>query len=164
MLLCCLATVSQAKRVPNFELKDISGKPAKVSDLHGSIVVLSFWATWCGPCKEELPRLSKLSQRPDYSNVRFIAVSMDGAKDRAKIEPFVKAQGIDMTIWVGGDLDLLQRVGLGNVLPATLIIDQQGEVIRRIMGEAKDEDITTSLDWLLHERQGTAPELVLKRY
>lgn len=59
---------------------------------------------------------------------------------------------------------MLERVGLGNVLPATIIVDQQGEIVSRIMGEAKDEDIKSRLDWLLQGRQGPTPDPVLKRY
>lgn len=163
-MLCCLIATAYAKRIPNLEAKNLSGTPEKIAALRGSIAVINFWATWCGPCKEEMPRLAKLKDQYSANSVRFIAISVDTPKDRAKIEPFLKAQNIDLNVWVGGDLDMLERTGLGNVLPATLIIDQQGEIIGRIMGEAKDEDIKTRLDWLLHGRQGPAPDPLLKRY
>lgn len=164
MTLCCLVATAYAKRVPNLEAKSLTGTPEKITALRGSIVVISFWATWCGPCKEELPRISKLKDEYFGNGVHFVAISVDEPKDRAKIEPFLKLQNIDLDVWVGGDLDMLERAGLGNVLPGTLIIDQQGEIVGRIMGEAKDEDIKTRLDWLLHGRQGPAPDPVLKRY
>ena len=164
IMFCCLITTAYAKRIPNLEAKSLSGTTEKVDSLRGSIAVINFWATWCGPCKEEMPRLAKLKDEYSTNGVRFVAISVDEPKNRAKIEPFLKAQNIDLDIWVGGDLDMLERVGLGNVLPATLIIDQQGEIIGRIMGEAKDEDIKSRLDWLLHGRQGPAPDPVLKRY
>ena len=62
LLFCCLLPSVQAKRAPNLEMKDLSGNTHKVADLRGSIVVLNFWATWCGPCREELPLLSNLSR------------------------------------------------------------------------------------------------------
>ncbi|MDW5264562.1 MULTISPECIES: TlpA disulfide reductase family protein [Acidobacteriaceae] len=164
MMLCCLITTAYAKRIPNLEAKNLSGAPEKVEALRGSIAVINFWATWCGPCKEEMPRLAKLKDEYSAKGVRFVAISVDEPKSRAKIEPFLKLQNIDMEVWVGGNLDMLTRAGLGNVLPATIIIDQQGEIIGRIMGEAKDEDIKSRLDWLLNGRQGPAPEPSLKRY
>lgn len=164
-LVCMLASpFSSAKEVPNLKLKDLAGHSQKLSDLRSHIVVLSFWATWCAPCQEELPRLSKLSQEYADSSVRFVAVSIDEAKDRAKIEPYLTKQDIHLDVWVGGTADMLGRFGLGNIVPGTLIIDKQGQVITRIMGEAKDEDVRSRLDWLLHGRQGPAPEQKLKRY
>jgi thiol-disulfide isomerase/thioredoxin len=164
LLLCFIAGAAQAKRVPNLVLKDLSGGSQKVASLHGSIAVISFWATWCAPCREELPRLSRLSQDYAASGVRFIAVSIDEPKDRGKIVPYVAQQKLAMEVWVGGDTDMLAHVGLGNIVPGTIIIDQQGEVIGRIMGEAREEDIKSRLDWLLHGRQGDSPEELTKRY
>jgi hypothetical protein len=69
-----------------------------------------------------------------------------------------------MEIWVGGDTDMLARVGLGDIVPGTIILDQQGEIIGRIMGEAREEDIKSRVDWLLHGREGTPPEPLTKRY
>jgi thiol-disulfide isomerase/thioredoxin len=149
---------------PNLELKDLAGHPQKLSALRGQIVVLSFWATWCGPCKEELPRLSELSHTYGGKNVRFIAVSIDEKKDRPKIEPYLEKQNIHLEVWVGGDADLLARYGLGDIVPATLILDPQGEVITRIAGEATDLDVRTRLDWLLGGRSGPPPKEKLRRY
>jgi thiol-disulfide isomerase/thioredoxin len=164
LLFCFIASAAQAKRVPNLEFKNLNGQSQKIASLHGSIAVLSFWATWCVPCHEELPLLSKLSQDYASDGVRFIAISIDEPKDRAKIAPYVAQQKLAMDVWVGGDTDMLARVGLGDIVPGTIIIDQQGEVIGRIMGEAREEDIKSRVDWLLHGRQGEAPEAMTKRY
>jgi thiol-disulfide isomerase/thioredoxin len=168
IVLClgCFSTarIAEAKGIPNLALKDLAGHPQKLSELRSQIVVLSFWATWCGPCREELPRLSKLSEEFSGKKVHFVAVSIDEAKYRAKIEPYLTKQNINLDVWVGGDADLLTRFGLGDIVPATLILDEQGQVITRIMGEAKDEDVRSRLDWLLNGRQGPAPEQKLKRY
>lgn len=155
---------ADAKSTPNFSLKDLSGHSQRLSDLQGQVVVLSFWATWCTPCREELPRLSTLSAEYAGRKVHFVAVSIDDAKDRAKIEPYLASKNIHLDVWVGGNADLLGRFGLGDIVPGTLILDEQGNVITRIMGEAKDEDISSRLDWLLNGRKGTVPEQKLKRY
>lgn len=164
--LACLSAVrpADAKGIPDLLLKDLAGHSQKLSELHSQIVVLNFWATWCAPCLEELPRLSKLSEEFAGKNVHFVAVSIDDAKDRAKVEPSLAKQNIHLNVWVGGDSDMLARFGLGNIVPATLILDEQGQVITRIMGEAKDEDVRSRLNWLLNGRPGTAPEKKLKRY
>jgi thiol-disulfide isomerase/thioredoxin len=153
-----------ARTAPNLDLKDLAGHPQKLSTLRGQIVVLSFWATWCGPCREELPRLSRLSEAYAGKNVRFIAVSIDDRKDFVKIQPFLQQQNVHLDVWIGADVDTLGRFGLGDIVPGTVVIDQQGNVITLISGEAQDADVRTRLDWLLNGRQGPAPEEKLKRY
>jgi thiol-disulfide isomerase/thioredoxin len=164
LLLCATLASAAPKKVPNLEAKSLTGESEKITALRGSIVVISFWATWCGPCTEELPRLSKLKQEYAAKGVRFIAISVDEPKTRAKIEPYLKQQSIELEVWVGGNLDMLEHSGLGNVLPGTLIIDQQGEIVTRIVGEAQEPDIRSRLDWLTNERPGPAPEPLIKHY
>jgi thiol-disulfide isomerase/thioredoxin len=164
LAVCCLMPLAQAKRAPNLELKDLAGKTQKVADLRGSIVVINFWATWCGPCREELPLLSGLSREYAGKKVRFIAVSADDLKDRAKIDQFLSRQKLDMEVWLGADLDMLERAGLGNVLPATMILDEQGEIVARILGEAREQDVRAPLDWLLGGKAGPPPPPEVKRY
>lgn len=164
LALCCAFSVAHAKRIPNLEFKDLSGHVQKVASLRGSITVISFWATWCAPCREEMPRLSRLNQDYAAKGVRFLAISVDEAKNRAKIEPFLHQQNITMDVWLGGDSDVMDRVGLGNIVPGTLIVDKDGQIVGRIMGEAQDTDIRAWLDWLLHDRQGPAPVPLIKHY
>lgn len=160
----CLAVSAQARRAPELKLRDLAGHPQTLSALRGHIVVLSFWATWCGPCAEELPRLSRLSASYADKDVRFIAVSIDDAKDRAKIQPFLTRGNIAMEVWTGGDTDQLDRFGLGNIVPGTAVLDSDGEIIGRIMGEARQEDIQQRLDWLLAGKKTPPPEAITKRY
>jgi len=171
-VLCLFAPTAQAKRAPNLELKDMAGNTHKLAELRGSIVVFNFWATWCGPCREELPLLARVSleygQKYGPKKIRFIAASADEAHDRAKVEKFWSSQQFDaqasLTPWLGADLDMLDGAALGNVLPATMILDEQGEVITRIEGQGREADIRTTLDWLLGGRQGPAPEVLIKRF
>ena len=163
-LFLCFALTAQARPIPNLTFKDLAGRPQKLAALHGWITVLSFWATWCAPCLEELPRLSTLNAEYAPRGVHFLAISADAPKDRPKIASFLQARNITLDIWTGADLDTLDHLALGNVLPATLILDQNGEPVTRILGEAQDADLRTSLDWLLASRQGPAPAPLLKRY
>ena len=155
---------AQAKRAPNLELTDQAGKTQKISDLRGSIAVVNFWATWCGPCREELPMLTHLSKEYGNKQVRFVAVSADEWKNRAAVGKFVAANQLGMEIWLGANLAMLERAKLGNELPATFIVDEQGDVVARVLGQAREEDIRKPLDWLLGGRSGTAPEALVKHY
>jgi thiol-disulfide isomerase/thioredoxin len=159
-----LIAIASAESAPRLSLKDLSGRTQKLSSLRGKIIVLNFWATWCEPCQDELPRLSKLAQSYAGKNVQFVAVSIDAAKDREKIEPLLRRLNVDLDVWTGADLDTLEKFGLGNVVPGTLVIDEKGQVVTRVMGEARDEDVSSPLDWLIQGRIGPAPPPLLKRY
>jgi thiol-disulfide isomerase/thioredoxin len=162
--LTVLAAAALAESAPKLSLKDLGGQTQKLSALRGKIVVLNFWATWCEPCQDELPRLSRLSQSYAGKNIQFVAVSIDAAKDREKVEPLLHRLNVDLDIWTGADLDTLEKFGLGDVVPGTMVIDDKGQVIARVMGEARDEDLRTPLDWLLRDRAGPMPPPLLKRY
>ncbi len=164
LLLALACSAALAKRAPNVELKNLNGQKQKLTDFHGKVVVLSFWATWCGPCKEELPRLSKLSEAYAGKDVAFVAVSIDEPKNIPKVAPFLTEQKITLPVSIGGDTDLLARFGLGDIVPGTVVIDAQGEIVGRIMGEAHDEDVRSRVDWVLNGRSGPAPDAMVKRY
>jgi thiol-disulfide isomerase/thioredoxin len=151
LLACCFVTSAQAKRAPDLALKDLAGNRHKVSELRGSIAVINFWATWCAPCREEMPLLSRLSQEYSERKVRFIAVSADESKDRATVDQFLSRNHVALEVWLGADVD-------------TLILDEQGEIVARIMGEARDEDVRKPVDWLLGGKAGAPPTPSIRRY
>ncbi len=156
----------EAKAVPNLSFKDLAGAKKNLADLRGSIVVVNFWATWCGPCREELPLFGRLNTEYSAKKVRFVEISEDENGDskagRAKIDAFMKANGPGLEVWTGADTDTLSRLGLGIELPATIVIDENGEVICRLLGEARETELRTVLDWLLNGRTGPAPAAIVK--
>lgn len=169
IILACIISAAllqnaEAKRAPNLELKDLAGKTGKIADLRGSIAVVNFWATWCGPCREELPMLSQLEKEYGPQRIRFVAISADEAKDRKKVEGFLTSDPLPMEVWLGGNIEMLDRADLGNELPATLILDDKGEVVARILGQAREQDLRRPLDWLLGGRTGAPPAAVVKHY
>jgi thiol-disulfide isomerase/thioredoxin len=166
MCVLWLPAIAQAKPVPNLAFKDLTGAKKSFADLRGSIVVVNFWATWCGSCREELPLLTGLNAQYSAKKVKFIAISEDENGDskagRAKIDDFMKAHGPGLEVWTGADTDTLSRLGLGIELPATIVLDENGEVICRLLGEARETDLRTALDWLLNGRSGPVPEAIVK--
>lgn len=164
VLLTLAALPVFAKRAPNLDLKNLDGQKQKLADLRGQIVVLNFWATWCAPCQEELPRLSSLAQDYSGKNVHFVAISIDEAKNHSKIQPTLEKENVKLETWVGATTDTMAGFGLGDIVPGTVIVDEQGEIIARIMGEARDEDVRSAVDWLLNGRSGPAPAAMTKRY
>jgi thiol-disulfide isomerase/thioredoxin len=153
-----------AKRVPDPTFKTLDGQSHKLSTFRGQIVVLNFWATWCGPCQEELPRLSQIAVSYSGKPVNFVFISIDDPKGRSKIPATLTKLHVDFTTWVGADTDTLASFGLGNIVPGTLILDDAGQPVARIMGEAREEDVRTPVDWLLNGRKGDPPQALTKRF
>jgi thiol-disulfide isomerase/thioredoxin len=153
-----------AKSVRKLTLRDLNGSKVRMAEYQGRIVVLNFWATWCGPCKEELPRLGEMAQRYAGQNVAFVLASIDEQKKLDAVRDYVEQQKVTLPVWVGANVDLLEQLSGTNVVPATLIIDDKGEIVRAINGEARDEDVKEALDWLLNGKHGQAPSERVKRY
>jgi len=166
LLLFCLSIVVPiaAKRAPDPSLKGLDGHARKLSALRGKIVVVNFWATWCAPCQEELPRLAQMAESYAGKPVSFVLISIDEPKDRAKIPAVLERLHVTEESWVGGDTDLMDRFGLGDIVPGTAVIDDQGEVVARIMGEARADDVRKAVDWLLSGKTGPAAPTLVKRY
>jgi thiol-disulfide isomerase/thioredoxin len=153
-----------AKHAPDPAFKSLDGQTRKLSALRGQVVVVNFWATWCGPCQEELPRLSAIAESYAGKPVRFVLISIDEPKNRAKIPAVLARLHASLESWDDADTDTMDRFGLGNIVPGTAILDDKGEVVARIMGEAREEDVRGAVDWLLGGRALPAPPAMTKRY
>ncbi|PYY14374.1 MAG: TlpA family protein disulfide reductase [Acidobacteria bacterium] len=163
-LLISSGSAFAARNVRKLTLRDLNGNKTHVSDYQGRVVVLNFWATWCGPCKEELPRLAKMADQYAAQNVAFVLASIDEQKKLEAVRGFVAQQKVTLPVWVGADVDLLEQLSGTNVVPATLIIDHKGEIVRAINGEAREEDVREAVDWLLSGKKGPVPAEKIKRY
>jgi thiol-disulfide isomerase/thioredoxin len=140
----------------------LDGSTHSLAELQGHGAVVNFWATWCTPCREEMPRLQKLADIYTAKGVTFVAISLDEADTRAKIPNALRKSGFRIPVWQGATPETLKVLDLGVIVPATLILDEQGKVIGRIEGEARDKDIQSRLDWLLGGRTGKQPKVLQK--
>ncbi len=141
---------------------DLAGATHRLSELRGHPAVVNFWATWCGPCRDEMPRLEKLSEDYAAHEVRFVAVSLDALETQSKIDAALRKSGLRFPVWTGATDRTLAGLKLGVLVPATLILDADGQVIGKIEGEAREKDIRSRLDWLLGGRQGKQPKVEQK--
>ncbi|WP_263381615.1 TlpA family protein disulfide reductase [Granulicella arctica] len=160
---CLLVQTKQTAAADKpIKFKDRAGATHTIAELRGHPAVVNFWATWCGPCKDEMPRLQKLSETYALKNVQFVAISLDAPDTRNKIDATLATAGFKIPVWLGATDRTLTDLKLGILVPATLILDENGEVVGKIEGEAKDVDIQSRLDWLLGGKQGQQPTLIQK--
>ena len=166
MVMALLATgvPLAGKRAPDPGFKTLDGQTRKLSALHGQIVVVNFWATWCGPCQEELPRLSQMAASYAGKPVAFVLISIDEPKNRGKIPARLASLHVTAESWVDADTDTMNRFGLGDIVPGTVVLDDKGEIVTRIMGEAREDDVRSAVDWLLAGKTGPPPPALTKRY
>ena len=144
-------------------LKDSNGRDARVSDYRGKVVILNFWATWCIPCREEMPLLVSVQKRYADRGVVVIGASADDETTRAQIGPFVQKLAITFPIWTGATTEHMQSLGMGTGLPVTAIVDQQGRLVFRLLGVLKRGELVKRIEYLLASSTGPAPAALVDR-
>jgi thiol-disulfide isomerase/thioredoxin len=148
----------QAADVPvELVLRDQAGVEQKLSAYRGRIVILNFWATWCVPCREEMPLLVKLRREFAARGVEVIGPSADAPETQKQIAPFLRKQKIDFPVWLGTTTEQMEQLGLGTALPATAVVDRDGRIVGRILGPLQEADLRARIAWLLGDRTGAAP-------
>jgi len=116
----------QRKPAPDFTLQDGDGNSLKLSDLRGKVVVLNFWATWCGPCALEIPWFIEFEQQFKSKGLEIVGVSMDEEGWKA-IKPYVASHKMNYRVVLGND-SVGQLYGGVDSLPTTFVIDRQGRL------------------------------------
>ena len=130
-------------------LKDLTGVAQTLAGYKGRVVVLNFWATWCEPCKKEMPDLSAIQNDYAALGVQVIGAAGDEAAESAKVLKFIREFKVNFPVWVGATTDDMQRFGVGTVLPATVIIGRDGKIVWREIGIIKPDVLRKELDKLL---------------
>jgi peroxiredoxin len=120
---------------PDFRLTDLQGKSVALSDYHGKVVLLNFWATWCGPCRVEMPAMEALYRSMQSKGLEILAVSVD-QQGTAVTRPFQEAMGLSFPILHDQDYQVGLTYG-ARTLPMTFAIDRNG-VIRQLIFGARD--------------------------
>lgn len=130
-------------------LKDLTGAEQSLTALKGRVVVLNFWATWCEPCKKEMPDLAGIQNEYGPLGVQLIGAAGDAITDSAKVFKFSREFKVNFPVWLGASTEDMRRFGVGEVLPATVIIDRNGKIVWREIGIIKPAELRKELDRLL---------------
>ena len=130
---------------PNFTWKDAAGKQIDFDSFRGKVTLINFWATWCGPCKRELPDLVALSKELSEKNVKIIGVSVDRGVDVANdVKNFVEQHGIPYQVVIASD-ELVEAFGNISAIPTSFIVDQQGKITQTLIGMRSKEAFAQAL-------------------
>jgi len=131
------------KTAPYFILPDLDGKMVSLKDFKGKVLILDFWATWCPPCREEIPHFQELYAKYRGKGFEVIGIALDqgGAK---VVKPFAEKFNIGYTILLGG-AEISDAYGGIIGIPTTFVIDRKGQIIKKYVGyrdkEVFEEDI-----------------------
>jgi thiol-disulfide isomerase/thioredoxin len=130
-------------------LQDPFGAEQRLSAFKGRIVVLNFWATYCVPCRKEMPDLAAIQNEYAALGVQVIGASADDVEDRAKVLQFVKETKVNFPVWLGATPTDMMRFGLGAALPGTVIIGRDGRIVKVISGVVNQADLKKQIDAML---------------
>jgi peroxiredoxin len=120
------AEAAHVGKVADFTLQDLDGNDVSLSDYEGQVVLLNFWATWCGPCKIEMPWFVEFQRKYKDQGFTVLAVSLD--EDIDPVGPFVEEYELNFPV-VWGNEETAQKFGGVAALPTTLVIDREGMVV-----------------------------------
>jgi thiol-disulfide isomerase/thioredoxin len=147
-----------SEAVQSLELADENGQMRRLEDYRGKVVVLNFWATWCGPCAKEMPIFVEAVKRYGTRGIVVLAASLDDDQTKENIPAFMKKYKMNFPVLVGATVDHLHLFEMGDGLPSTVFLDTEGRVFARIFGEVKKKDVFERIEWLLGDRKGRNPQ------
>jgi len=133
------ANSTKAKIAPDFTLQSLDGRSVKLSDFRGKAVLLNFWATWCAPCRVEMPWLVEFHKQYESQGLEIVGVSMDDAGQETAIADFIKERNVNYPILKGNN-EVADVYGGLRFLPQTIFIDRDGNIVKTTYGiESKDK-------------------------
>lgn len=136
----------------NFAFPDLDGNLQAVSQWQGKILIINFWASWCGPCKQEIPEFIDLQRRYADKGVQFIGIAVD---DREPVLEFLRQVASNYPMLIAGDAGSTLSSQLGNilgVLPFTVVVNRHGQIVHRQPGEWSEQAFNEIVEPLLAEK------------
>jgi thiol-disulfide isomerase/thioredoxin len=146
-----LIPVAQRRSVPELQLPTLGGGEWRLSEHRGRVVLVNFWATWCGPCREELPALADLARRYQAQGVAVAGVALDEG-GAAVVGPFVARMGLGYPVLVPAEATRAALAGSVESVPTTVLFDRQGRIAQRYTGAFPKVTFARAIEQLLSER------------
>ncbi len=144
--------VESRQTAPDFALKDVNGATVRLSDYRGKVVLLNFWATWCPPCKFEIPWFIEFEQANKDRGFAVIGISMD-EEGAAVVKPFLAKMNVNYRTLLGNDI-ITQLYGGVDALPTSFLIDREGKVASMHQGLISKSTYQNEIQELLSAKPG----------
>lgn len=149
-----LKSQGQRKQAPNFTLKDADGNAVNLADYRGKVVLVNFWATWCGPCEAEIPWFIEFEKKYKDQGFAVLGVSMDDDGWKS-VRPYVASHKINYRIMIGSEL-VSQQFGEIESLPTSFVLDREGRIASNHIGLVDKVDYQNEIVKLLQDPRNTA--------
>jgi peroxiredoxin len=132
---------------PNFKLSTMDGKTIELKSLVGKAVVVNFWATWCGPCRHEIPGMMNIYEKYKEKGLEIVGISLDkgGWRD---LKPFLAKNPINYPIVLGGEAEAKAYGGIQGI-PTSFFIDRKGNIVSKTVGSMEEEDFEKAVKSIL---------------
>ena len=141
-------SANEVSRLPEFSARDLEGNAISSADLRGKVVLIDFWATWCQPCKQEMPGYQRLADLYGPRGFAVVGFKFATMKDTEEPKRFAKKLGVHYPLVVASD-DLIQKFGGIEGLPTTLLYDRRGVLHKKVIGFEYTEAFEADLKSLL---------------
>ena len=152
IVLFSISTFSQDRNLPSVKVKDLKGKLVNIQNLSNddNPIVISFWATWCKPCKKELNTIAEVYE--DWQNetgVKLVAVSIDDSRSASKVKPYVNASAWEYEVFIDSNRDLARALGVSTV-PHTFLLNGEGKIVWEHKGyiDGDEEELYEQIEYI----------------
>ena len=142
------AQAPSRRAAPDFSVSDVNGRPVRLSGLLGKVVLVDFWATWCPPCRQEIPNFVELYSRYNPKGLEIVGIDMD--EDPATVRSFMASNRIAYPVAVG-KAPIYQAYGGIRGIPTTFLIDKKGRIAEQYVGYHDKETFERQIQKLLAE-------------
>jgi cytochrome c biogenesis protein CcmG/thiol:disulfide interchange protein DsbE len=140
-------SVESVSEAPDFTLPALDGKPFRFSNQRGKVIILDFWATWCPPCRAELPHFKSLYEQYNQKGLQIVGVALDDGGAEV-VRPFVEDNDIKYPILIGNQ-EVVEDYGGIRGIPTTFVVDRKGHIIKKFVGYQDKEVFESAIKELL---------------
>jgi peroxiredoxin len=149
-----LKSEGRRKPAPNFSLKDADGNAVNLTDYRGKVVLVNFWATWCGPCEAEIPWFIEFEKKYKDQGFAVLGVSMDDDGWKS-VRPYVASHKINYRVMIGSEV-VSQQFGQIESLPTSFVLDREGRIASNHIGLVDKVDYQNEIVKLLQDPRNSA--------
>ncbi|PKM13510.1 MAG: redoxin [Gammaproteobacteria bacterium HGW-Gammaproteobacteria-3] len=142
-------TLTASSTLPEFNLPDLQGSNHSLADWKGKVIIINFWATWCPPCRKEIPEFIALQKQYGDKGLQFIGIALE---EKQPVAEFIHSITINYPILVAGDSGIELARQMGNVIgavPFSVVLDRQGRIVHSQPGELSRDTIIEIIEPLL---------------